>query len=295
MSALVCIGGANLDLKFHFMSAPHQGTSNPARASFSPGGVARNVAANLAALGHAPKLVTILGSDFAAEEIRTRSPGIDFSLSQRSASHPSGFYCAYISPEGELLQAASAMEGLEDLTPARLQDIDASTIFADCNLRVDSLAFLAARPGSALFIDPVSISKVEKLHAVLDRPITALSPNRGELAALFGVPVRTEADIAQACRALHDRNVYHVMVGCGAEGAYFSARNGEGFFLPSQVSSCVDVTGCGDAAVAALMHGLMAGWPFRRAAELAQAAAAVTCASRASVAENIGELRHAAF
>ena len=49
---VVCIGGANIDRKFHLKDAAQLGTSNPAAMSVSVGGVARNIAENLGRLDH---------------------------------------------------------------------------------------------------------------------------------------------------------------------------------------------------------------------------------------------------
>ena len=48
---VVCIGGANVDRKFHLNGGAQLGTSNPAAMSVSVGGVARNIADNLGRLG----------------------------------------------------------------------------------------------------------------------------------------------------------------------------------------------------------------------------------------------------
>ena len=60
---VVCIGGANVDRKFHLKDAAQQGTSNPARMSVSVGGVARNVAENLGRLDYTVRLLTVAGND----------------------------------------------------------------------------------------------------------------------------------------------------------------------------------------------------------------------------------------
>jgi pseudouridine kinase len=55
---VVCIGAANIDRKLRPAAALLMGTSNPARQEESFGGVARNIAENLARLGADVALVT---------------------------------------------------------------------------------------------------------------------------------------------------------------------------------------------------------------------------------------------
>ncbi|MFN0194315.1 MAG: PfkB family carbohydrate kinase, partial [Aestuariivirga sp.] len=51
MADVVAIGGANIDIKAKALGNVLPGTSNPGTVSVSPGGVARNIAHNLAVLG----------------------------------------------------------------------------------------------------------------------------------------------------------------------------------------------------------------------------------------------------
>ncbi len=60
---IICIGGANLDRKFHVKGNVQFGTSNPASSSFSVGGVGRNIAENLGRLNHQVTLLTTAGKD----------------------------------------------------------------------------------------------------------------------------------------------------------------------------------------------------------------------------------------
>ena len=60
---IICIGGANIDRKFHLNDRTQLGTSNPASMTVSVGGVARNIAENLGRLDHNVRLLTVAGND----------------------------------------------------------------------------------------------------------------------------------------------------------------------------------------------------------------------------------------
>src|SRR5689334_4028315 len=62
---IVCVGAANLDRKLRSCAALALHTSNPASQSESFGGVARNIAENLARLGSTVALLTAIGADSA--------------------------------------------------------------------------------------------------------------------------------------------------------------------------------------------------------------------------------------
>lgn len=63
-SEIVCLGGAFVDRKFHLDGASERGTPSACgRTVVSFGGVARNVAENLARLGLRARLISLVGDD----------------------------------------------------------------------------------------------------------------------------------------------------------------------------------------------------------------------------------------
>ena len=79
---VIVIGAVNMDLSGTPAAALRDGDSNPGRVTMTPGGVARNIAENLARLGRKVSLITAMGDDLYAAFIRERSlnSGIDLSL-----------------------------------------------------------------------------------------------------------------------------------------------------------------------------------------------------------------------
>ena len=63
---VLVIGGAAVDIVGRLKSELQTDTSNPAQIRYSFGGVARNVAENLARLGQPVRLITVVGEDEAA-------------------------------------------------------------------------------------------------------------------------------------------------------------------------------------------------------------------------------------
>jgi sugar/nucleoside kinase (ribokinase family) len=83
-----------------------------------------------------------------------------------------------------------------------------------------------------------------------------------------------ESDPARAAAWLRRRGVREVALKLGPDGSYVSGEHGEGFVAPAAVDA-VDGTGAGDAFVAGLLYGKLAGWPLDVAARLANAAGAL--------------------
>jgi pseudouridine kinase len=308
---LVAIGGANMDVKTRLSGPAVMASSNPARAMLAAGGVARNIAHNLALLGHRVTLLSAVGEDELGRRLMAESgaAGIDAHHVLR-LPEPTGLYAATLDQSGELILAGAAMAIMERLTPDYLASRErliagAQLILADDNLPAESLAWLgelAARRGLRLAIASVSAPKADKIATLLDRgqPIFALFCNREEIAALSRQPLSNDDDLKLAVRGLHGRGIGHIAVSLGRAGVLVSSRMAYGVAyrrLPPSGSGAkiADVTGAGDAAVAGTIHGLLGGQDLARAAALGQAAAALTLSCEGSVnpALNAGLLERA--
>lgn len=285
-------GGANMDIKCRIGGRAAMASSNPGRAVLTPGGVARNIAENLARLGVASSLISVVGRDHLGGRLlaETVAAGVDVGAVMRVAG-PTGLYAATLDARGELIVAVAAMESLERLTPQRLQRhrrriAAADLVVADSNLPAATLDWLidaAARHEVPLAIETVSVPKGGKLRPLLRarRPLFALFCNRDEARALTA---RTAT--RAAVRALHDMGVRHVCIGLGREGMLVSSADGGrtvGATVPALSARVVDVTGAGDAAVAGTLFGLLRGEPLPMAARYGQSAAALTLACERSV------------
>ena len=292
---ILCLGGANLDIKCR-LSGTANGSSDPADIRMSPGGVARNVAHNLALLGHSISLVTVLANDSFATLIKENAPEkLSFDQAITIDEGRSGVYCAILDQCGELIQAASDMNILSELTPERLDAIPLSLfsfIFAECNLSEESLAFLIRKSeGIPLLIDPVSKVKAVKLKKLLGMRPLFLTPNREELEILAEKEsIRTDADLITACDKLHDQDVSTILVGLGKEGAFLSdIREGQLRISPDELD-IKDVTGAGDAACAGFIHGLIQKMDLNRIIQFSQRAASLACKSETSIAEGLSHI-----
>jgi sugar/nucleoside kinase (ribokinase family) len=292
--SVVCIGGANMDIKCRIGGRTVMGSSNPGASVLAPGGVARNIAHNLARLGVGAALVSVVGRDDFGTQLlaATAAAGVDTRGVMRAAG-ATGSYHATLDARGDLILGVAAMGILERLTPRRLAAgrarlAGADLILADSNLPLETLDWLlgfAAGRGRRLAIETVSVPKGGRLKTLLaaGRPLFALFCNRAEAAALTGC-----TDLRAAARRLHERGVRHVGVGLGRRGMFVS-DGGSARIVPALPARVVDVTGAGDAAVAGTLYGLLRGKDLATAAEYGQAAAALTLASDRSVSPMLGE------
>lgn len=291
--AVVVVGGANMDVKARSTRTAVAATSNPGTGSMAPGGVGRNIAENLARLGTRTHLVAAIGSDGLGDQVlaATSAAGVHVEHVRRSA-RATGTYTAVLDATGELVVAVADMTatdelGAEQVNAARDLIAGASLLVLDGNLAAETLGFaldLATAAGIRTVLEPVSVPKAEAVAHLVDpeRPLFAVTPNRDELTALTGLPARTDRQLLRAAAALHDRGVTHVWVRLGASGSLLSGP-GDHTFLEAAAAEVRDVTGAGDAMLAAFCHALLTGDDPVAAAAYGHRAAALTIASTHTV------------
>jgi pseudouridine kinase len=283
---IACIGGAHIDRHAVLKGPPVPATSNPGNVSTSFGGVARNVAENLARLGRAVAMVSRVGSDEAGRAVvsRLQSLGIDTSMIG-VADGPTASYTAILEPGGELVFGLADMDLYDEITPALLDRArlgEHGFWFADTNLPAETLSWLVDQ-GPPVAVDAISVAKSRKLCGLLPRA-----------SILFGT-VAQAAAIAQtgslsnpeeAARALYRLGARAGVVTAGAAG--IAVWDGDDVRqLPILPAEPKDVTGAGDALIAGTLFGVTGGRTLAEAALLGLAAAAITVESGATVAENL--------
>ena len=290
---VVVIGGANMDVKARSAGPAVSATSNPGTGSMAAGGVGRNIAENLARLGTRTHLVAAVGSDALGDQVlaATSAAGVHVEHVRRSA-RATGTYTAVLDADGELVVAVADMSATDELGPdsvnaARDLVTTAGLLVLDGNLAAETLAFaldLATQAGVRTVLEPVSVPKAQAVAHLIsaERPLFAVTPNRDELSALTGLPARTDKQLRTAAAALHARGVTHVWVRLGGRGSLLSSPEGHAF-LEAVAAEVQDVTGAGDAMLAAFCHALLRGDQPTAAASYGHAAAALTIASTHTV------------
>ena len=283
---VLAIGAANMDITGSSLHAlvPHDST--PGQIRCAPGGVARNVAENLARLGHDVRLISAVGDDlFGARLLEsTRRAGVDVQGCLVLDDHATSTYLSLHGPDGDMAVALNDMAILEQITPERLAHgaarvRHARAVLVDCNLSEAALGWIFGRAhAEAVFAEPVSAFKCRRLLPWLGQ-VHTLKANRLEAQALTGLPVADDAGLVQAALWLHDQGVRHVVLSLGERGVYWSAIGGASGWQAALPASMVNVTGAGDAMMAGLLHGHLQGDPFDQTIAFASGCAAMTLAA----------------
>jgi pseudouridine kinase len=290
---VLVIGAAGLDIKGRPFAALEPATSNPGQVRNSFGGVARNIAENLARLEVETILLTVVGDDNAGEWMlaHTAVAGVDVQHVLQVENSSTGSYIAILNAEGDLEVAVSDYRIVEHLSPDYLQSkaelfASARLIVIDLNLTVpaiESIIALAQAHHVPLCVDPTSPAHAAKICPYLDK-IYMIAPNISETKVLCGLEVSTD-DIDQGLTvAKHMRSlgIGIAIVTMGEAGVIFATDEGGGH-IPARKTTIVDSTGAGDALSAAVIFGLVNDLPIDEAMRLGVAAATLTLHVRDSV------------
>jgi pseudouridine kinase len=280
------IGAGGLDVIAQLDSDLEPGVSNPAKIRASFGGVARNVAENLARLGQEVTLITVAGEDPTGEEmlVYTKAAGVDISAVIRTGKLPTGFYMGLLNKKGQLETAVDDMRIISLLTPGALEKraelFEAATVlFLDMNLPEDTLEAainLAQEVGLPICADPTSATLAIKLIPYLPQ-LALITPNSREAGILTGsefAPSDRQASLA-AARHLVSLGVGITLISMSKFGACYatSETNGQ---IPAIRTKIIDPTGGGDALAAAVIFALLNEIPLDDAIQLGVSAASLT-------------------
>tara|TARA_B100001057_G_scaffold444843_1_gene482107 strand:+ start:161 stop:1093 length:933 start_codon:yes stop_codon:yes gene_type:complete len=260
-ASIAVIGGANIDISAKYISPVNaSGDSHNGQIFTSAGGVARNIAENLARLGSVVQLITGLGDDGFSALVRAslNLPLLDISACYAPPNTPSDSYLSLYDMTGELVSAVNQMQLVNKLTPSYLQIFEtqitsAALIIGDCNLPPDTIYWLASLPDRpALFFDGVSMTKIKRLQPCLDK-IDGLKCNRLEAAALLNCSAQAAPN--QLVAGLHNQGIDTVLLSLGAEGVQLGKAGQQTHFsLLAPPQPIASVAGAGDALLAGFLH-----------------------------------------
>jgi pseudouridine kinase len=286
---VVVVGAANLDILGFPVNTLIPRDSNPGRVKFHPGGVGRNIAENLARMGVQTMLITAVGEAFDGSFIieSCRKSGVDTRAVIRTGAESASAYLAIMDSGGDMALAVSDMEASAEITPRSIEERkqllrSAAMIVADANLPAETLEYLAAiSAGVPLVVDPVSVTKAERVRPILGS-IHTLKLNRLEAGALAGRDTATRDGLRHAGAFFRERGVKNTFITLGDEGVYWNCEAGDGLFRCARIEP-VNATGAGDAFTAAIVDATLREYPVETMLRHAAAAARIALGCEAAV------------
>jgi pseudouridine kinase len=263
---VLVIGAAGLDVKvFPRDRTVEPAQSNPGNIRWSWGGVARNIAENLARLGAEVHFVTAVGDDQSGVAL-LQSLGklrIDTDACIVVPGKPTCSYVALYHHDKQLWLTFEDMDIMHALTPGHIHRLrglikTADMVCIDANLSartLETLFRLTRQYDVPVCVDPTTSTLASRLHPYLP-DIALITPNKEEAEALVGVPFNTQEAISAGARRLAQLGVELAVISLGAEGLFYATSEESGR-LPALTMNIIDPVGAGDALTAAVAYGLL--------------------------------------
>ncbi len=293
---IVGIGAANVDIHGKSKKSIILRDSNPGNMNSSAGGVTRNVSENLARLSAPVKLITALGDDIYAEQIRSEctAAGIDFSHSMVVEKHSSSTYLSILDEKGDMFVAMSDMSVLQQMSMEFLRTksgiISGSKfITCDAGLPEEVLEGILDVYGgqTPVFIDPVSCTYAEKLKPLIGK-VDTLKPNRMETEVISGIEIRNDADLERAADVLLEKGLKHIYISLGSEGCFYMNRDGIKIKRALKpLEQMENATGGGDAFMAAVLYARLLDFDINDTMDFALAAGVAAVSYKSTINPNI--------
>ncbi|KTD70904.1 carbohydrate kinase family protein [Legionella tucsonensis] len=293
---IICIGGITVDRKLTSIHKLQLGTSNPVSSMFTFGGVAHNVATNIALLTHNVHIYSVVGEDNYGMQAITHLKNMGIQIQNILTIHnkPTAHYDVILDNDGEVFLALADMEifdhvPFEQFTQSWNEWGNKEIVFLDTNLPQEIIEYaiqIARSQNIKLCIDPVSVIKAKKLPACLEH-IFLLKPDRFEAEALTHTRIHSVSDCIKAGQLLLEKGVGNCIISLGKSGYVIVNETIQKHFPAFFIDPIIDVSGAGDAFIAGILYELKQEKPIINACQTGAAMAALTVQSRHTVNKQI--------
>ena len=278
------VGGANVDIHGSPLKKLRMNDSNPGTVSVSPGGVARNIAENLARLGADSRLIAAVGDDQYGQMLlrQGRDAGIDMRHVTTSEAAPTSTYLSVLDNTGDMHVGVSDMTIMDTFGPDQLRNHEslfrkAVLIIADTNLGESVLAWLSdSFTEATLFVDTVSTTKALRIAPYL-QAVHTLKPGLAEAEAIAGMQAKSPRQLPKLADWFHNKGVIRIFISLGNKGVFYSMGGKQGIAkLPPAKRQSKNAGGAGDAFLAGLAYSWIKKWSLEKSVRFGLAAASIT-------------------
>jgi pseudouridine kinase len=291
---IVVIGTTFVDVKGYPFGEYVPTGRNAGRVIEVHGGVARNIAEDIANVGLAPTLVSMVDESQLSDDLVNRLArcGCDTSYVGR-AEGGLGMWLAIFDETGDVAGSISRRpdtSGIERILINRGDEIISHAESVCIDLDIDApilerVLDLALQHGKTVYSPVTNIAIACERRNLLDK-VSCLVCNQQESGVLFSSELGSASpDEMRAALPgeLARIGLRSAVVTMGAQGSVFAQMDGKGGWCPAHVVEVVDTTGAGDAFFAGVAIGLSDGKSLEESCSIGARLAASTIASEENV------------
>ena len=258
--SVVCVGAAFVDELFHMKEKMILATTVEASITKTAGGVARNIAHQLALLGVEVQLICVFGNDSDGDWLKqvcvNAGVRIDASITREGLS---GKYTAILNMDGSLFTGFLTNATTRLITPQHLEKHravleTASYLLADANISAVAGEWLLSFSNETripLILEPVSVPPARKFRAIHLKGLHLVTPNEDELPVLCS---EKALFTQQQVEELLANGVENVWLHNGKLGSVIYSKE-RSITLHAPEIDIVDCTGAGDGSLSGFILG----------------------------------------
>lgn len=253
MKKVVIVGGAVIDIFAVPKSKFIMHDSNPGYLKKSLGGVARNIAENLARLQIDTTLITILGKDEGKKMIMQNAQDVMLKLSAIPGIN-TPTYLSILDDQHDMVASIADMDEIELISKEDIKKRDiifqnADYIVVDTNLNKDTIEYIFKTYQKEFYVDVISCQKAEKIKPFF-KYIHAIKLNLLEAKYLSGLETD---DLEVLTKFYLSQGVKEVYITLGKEGSAVMSRQGFQRMKSHEVE-VLNTAGAGDAYLAGVIY-----------------------------------------
>ena len=289
---VLVIGGSNTDLTAIPDSVFIPEDSNPGSVSITAGGVGRNIAENIARLGLPICLLSAIGDDYFGNFLQAEcsAAGINTEHIIVSQKFPTSAYLCVMNEKNDLAAAVSDMKIMSEISAELISDKalllrSAEAVVVDNNIGADSLQAVKSSGCRRILFDAVSGKKLQGTKDFIC-DIDTVKLNSIEAEILSDIEVADIKDAMRAAEIISSRNINHIFITMGAEGALYLGPDGSFSSQPYRLP-LRNATGAGDAFLAGITYGHYNNIRGQVLLNWGTACAAAAAASKKTVSDQI--------
>jgi ribokinase len=277
---ILIIGSSNTDMVVRTGTFPKPGqTVLGGSFLMNPGGKGANQAVAAARLGGDIRFITKTGEDiFGQQAIQGfEKEGLDISYARVTTDFASGIALITVSESGEnqIVVASGANMDLrpEDIPQDAFTGVEYALVQLEIPIETVAYALEKCRQMNVKVI--LNPAPAALLNDDLLGKVYLITPNETETEFITGILPDSVETMERAAKVLLAKGVQNVMITLGKNGVFF-LNNHQMETIPAIKVEARDTTAAGDVFNGALVTALASGKDFRRAAEFACKAAALS-------------------
>ena len=256
---VVGIGAANVDIYCKSSINIKEHFDHPAKISYSPGGVTRNILENLVKLGIDTKILTAVGNDIYGNYLKDKlgEEGIDNSNILMLDKENTGVFVQVQDNNNDMHLAMCDMSILNNIDIAYIEKNkklieDAICLIIDPSLNDNVLDFIFDNFNVPIFVDPISDLYAKKIKKYLSK-IYCIKPNKKELGVLTDINI-DDYNLYDAYDKLLKTGVKKAFVSLGKDGCLYKDGKEIKTKKFKQNKIMLNASGAGDSFFAAIVY-----------------------------------------